>query len=112
MPTVTQINSKIALVKFSLEDLAELNLARYIRTSLKGVGRRALIAEDAFESIASRAYIEQYPGCQIKIAEKCILNDDNSVDVILRIASGEDKEYYEKHPNQVVLSKQEKGAAE
>lgn len=109
MAKATQINSKIALVQFSLQDLAEHDLSKYIRTSLKGVGRKALISEEPFEPIAAKIYAEQFPGNQVKIAEKCILNDDNTVDVILRIASSEDKSYYEQHPNTVIFSGQTKG---
>lgn len=112
MPKITQINSKLGLVQFSLEDIAEADLYKYIRTSLKSFTPRSIIAEEPFESAAAKVYVEKFPGKQVKIAGKCILNPDNTVDVILKIAAGEDKQYYNTHPNTVVISKPEKGTVE
>jgi hypothetical protein len=108
MPEVSQINSKKGLVRFSMEDLADLNLLRYVRTSFKGIGKKGLITDGPFETAAAHYYKEKYPQAEIFIAEKCLLNHDNSVDVILRVAKEVSSEMYNQNSNSLVLRKQEK----
>jgi hypothetical protein len=108
MPEIIEINSKRGLVKFSLEDLVELNLEKYIRTSFKGIGKRGLISDGPFETAAAKLYVEKYPQTQIHIAEKCLLDQDDSVSVILKLSKEVSSEMYNQNANSTVLRKQEK----
>jgi len=111
MADIIKINSSKGLVIFNQQDLIEHNLLRYIRTSFKGIGKRGLLTDHPFETIASVLFKEKYPSDQIKIAEKCILKTDpdfnEKVEVILRISKDVSSEMYEKHPTEVVFKKQE-----
>ena len=39
MAEILQLNKRRGLVKFSEDELAELNLLRWIRTSFRGIGK-------------------------------------------------------------------------
>jgi hypothetical protein len=108
MAEVVEINSKRGLVKFSLEDLINLELIRWVRSSFKGIGKRGLIADHPFEEAAAKLYVEKYPQAQISIAEKCILTSEDTVEVILKTSKEVSSEMYNQHANTVVLRKQEK----
>lgn len=107
MADIVKINSKKALVTFSKEDLIEHNLIRYIRTSLKGIGKKGLLSDHPFETVAASLYIEKYPSDQVKIAEKCLLKENDEVDVILRVAEDFSYELYSEHPTKRIFKKQE-----
>jgi len=104
---ILKINSSKGAVKFSEFDLAEYDLLKYVRTSFRGIGKKGLIEQTPFERIAAKLFKEEYPSDHIKIAEKCILNDDNSVLVVLRIANDVSSGFYNKHKNVVVYKKNE-----
>lgn len=110
MANITKINSGKGLVSFNQQDLIEHNLLRYVRTSFKGIGKRGLLTDHPFETIAAELYKEKYPEDQIKIAEKCLLKYDNEdnvgVDVVLRVSTF-NKELYEMNPNKRVFKKEE-----
>jgi hypothetical protein len=108
MAEIIQINSKRGLVKFSFEDLIDLNLDRYIRSSFKGIGKRGLLLDTPFQDAAAKAYQEKYPQAQIHIAEKCILNHENGVEVVLKTSKVVSDEMYNQHSNSIVLKKQVK----
>lgn len=108
MAEITKLNSQKGLVTFTEKDLIEFDLIRYIRTSVKGVGKRSLLQDVPFEQTAAKAFLEKYPGHQVKIAEKCLLNDDNSVDVILKIAQDVSRFTYNTHPTKTIFKHQEK----
>ena len=112
MIEIMEINSKRGLVKFSLQDLIDLNLERFIRTSFKGIGKRGLITDTPFETAAAKLYVEKYPQMQVHIAEKCLLNHDNSVDVVLKVSKEVSSEMYNQNENSTVLRKQEKRRGE
>lgn len=112
MANVTKINSGKGVVSFSQQDLIEHNLLRYVRTSFKGIGKKGLLTDHPFESVASDLYKAKYPSDQIKIAEKCILKDDDSVDVILRVSEEHFDEMYNTHPTKRVFKKEEQKRAE
>ena len=115
MANVTKLNSGKGLVTFSQKDLIEHNLLRYVRTSFKGIGKKGLLADHPFETVASDMYKEKYPSDQVKLAEKCMLRDSSdgsvSVDVILRVALDVSEGLYANHPDTVVFRKQEKTKA-
>lgn len=116
MATVTKLNSVKGLVTLDQQDLIEKNLLRYIRTSFKGIGKKGLLTDHPFETVAATMFKEKYPSDQIKIAEKCLLKEsssgDHSVDVILRISQDVSSEMYEVHPTKVVFKKQEQMKSE
>jgi len=115
MAEVTKLNSGKGLVSFSQKDLIEYNLLRYVRTSFKGIGKRGLLTEHPFETVASDMYKEKFPSDQVKMAEKCMLKynekGDTSVDVILRVSKDVSEGFYENHPDVAVFRKQEKESA-
>ena len=106
MPEIIQINSKKGLVKFSFQDLIDLNLDRYIRTSFKGIGKKGLLLDTPFQDAAAKVYQDKYPQMQIHIAEKCILNHDHTVDVVLKTSKAVSDEMYNQHSNSIVIKKQ------
>jgi len=108
MSEVININSTKGLVKFSREDLISLDLIKWVRSSYKGVGTQRLLSDTPFERSAAFAYKEKYPSQVIKMAEKCILDDDGSVSVVLRIAEEVARGLYNEHPTKTIFSKQEK----
>jgi len=108
MPEILDISSKRGLVKFSEEDLINLGLIKWIRTSFKGIGKRGLIQDTPFETAAAKVYVDKNPQSQVHIAEKCILNHDGSVDVILKVSKDVSSEMYNQHSTNFVLRKQKK----
>jgi len=112
MAKVVKLNSGKGLVTLSNEDLIEFNLLRYIRSSFKGIGKKGLLTDHPFETVASSLFKEENPSDQIKIAEKCILGCDKEghpfVDVVLRISKDVSSEMYATHPTEVTFKKQEK----
>jgi hypothetical protein len=103
MPTVSQINSGKGLVTFSKEELIDLDLMKWIKADSKGYGKRDFIAVQPIERAAATFFKEKYPSMQVKIAEKCFLRDDTSVDVVLRIATDIADGYYQKHPTKLTF---------
>lgn len=101
MPNVSQINSGKGLVSFTQDELIDLDLTKWIRADSKGYGKRDFIAVQPIEKAAAKFYKEKYPSMQIKVAEKCFLRDDGSVDVVLRIAEEIADGYYKKHPTKL-----------
>ena len=101
MPNVTKVNSGKGLVSFSRKELADLDLLKWVRADSKGYGKRDFISVQPIEKAAASVYKEKYPSIQIKIAEKCFLNDDGSVDVVLRVAQDVSDGYYKKHPTKM-----------
>jgi hypothetical protein len=112
MAEITKLNSGKGIVSFSEDDLIENNLLRYIRTSLKGIGKQALLSDHPFETVAASLYKEKYPSDQVKIAEKCLLKHGKdgavSVDVILRVSQNIAETLYQEHPTKRVFKKEEK----
>lgn len=107
MADIIKINSGKGLVTFDREDLIEHNLLRYVRTSFKGIGKKGLLTDHPFETVAASLFREKYPSDQIKLAEKCMLKEDDTVDVILRLTSDVSSDMYKEHPTKVVFKKQE-----
>lgn len=104
MANVVKINSGKGLVSFSQEELIDLDLTKWIRADSKGVGHRDFIAVQPIEKAAATAYKEKFPSTQVKIAEKCFLRADGSVDVVLRVAQDVSDGYYKKHPTKLTLT--------
>jgi len=111
MADITKVNSTKGLVTLKEEDLLENNLMRYIRTSLKGIGKKGLLTDHPFETVAASMFKEKHPSDQVKLAEKCLLkcnkDGDISVDVVLRISKDVSEGLYEMHPTKQVFKKQE-----
>ena len=103
MPNISQINSGKGLVSFNKEELIDLDLTKWIRADSKGYGNRNFIAVQPIEKAATKVYKEKFPSTQVKIAEKCFLRDDGSVDVVLRIAGDVSEGYYQKHPTKLTF---------
>jgi hypothetical protein len=103
MPNITKINSAKGLVTFTREELADLDLLRWVRADSKGVGNRDFISVQPIEKAAAHVFVEKYPSVQIKLAEKCFMNEDGSVDVILRVAQDVSDGYYKKHPTKLTF---------
>jgi len=104
MPTITKINSKKGLVTLNRDDLAEHDVLKWIRHESKGLRGSNFIEVQPIESVAALLYHEAYPDEQVKIAEKLILNADNSVDVILRVAKKNANNMYNSHPVKLVFT--------
>jgi len=104
MANVVKINSGKGLVSFSQEELIDLDLTKWIRADSKGIGTRDFIAVQPIEKAAAAAYKEKFPSIQVKIAEKCFLRADGSIDVVLRIAQDVSDGYYKKHPTKLTLT--------
>lgn len=111
MADIIKINSQKGLVSLNQQDLIEHNLIRYIRTSFKGIGKKGLLTDHPFETVAAFLFKDKYPSDQIKIAEKCMLKDNSKgdvvVDVFLRIADDVSSDMYAEHPTKIVFKKQE-----
>jgi len=103
MPTITKINSARGIVIFSREDLAEFDLLKWIRADSKGWGNRNFLSIQPIERVAATKFKEKFPSDQVKLAEKCFLNDDGSVDVVLRITQDVSEGYYQKHPTKLTF---------
>ena len=103
MPSVTKINSGKGLVTFSREELIDLDLTKWIRANSKGYGKRDFIDVQPLEKEAAKAYKDKYPSSQIKIAEKCFLNKDGGVDIVLRVAQDVSSGYYNSHPTKLTF---------
>lgn len=104
MANVVKINSGKGLVTFTQEELIDLDLTKWIRADSKGVGNRDFISVQPIEKAAATAYKEKFPSTQVKIAEKCFLRTDGSVDVVLRVAQDVSDGYYKKHPTKLTLT--------
>jgi len=104
MPNVVQINSGKGLVTFSKEELIDLDLTKWIRADSKGVGNRNFIAVQPIEKAAATAFHEKFPSTQVKIAEKCFLRHDGTVEVVLRVAQDVSDGYYKKHPTKLTFT--------
>lgn len=105
MAEILQLNKRRGLVKFSEDELAELNLLRWIRTSFKGIGKKGLIEETPFEEAAAKLYVEKFPSCQIFVADKCVLNSDNSVSVFLIVYNEPEDPYFNTNDTDIVITK-------
>ena len=103
MPNISQINSGKGLVTFTQDELIDLDLMKWIRADSKGYGKRDFIAIQPIEKAAAKVYKDKFPSMQIKIAEKCFLRDNGSVDVVLRIANDVSDGYYKKHPTKLTF---------
>ena len=116
MAKVTKLNSSKGLVELTQQDLIENNLLRYVRTSFKGIGKRGLLSDHPFETVAAILFKKEYPSDQVKLAEKCMLkcnsNGDPLVDIVLRISKDVSDEMYENHPTKTVFKKQNKTKGE
>jgi hypothetical protein len=107
MANILQINSRKGLVQLSHDELAELNLLKWIRTSFRGIGRDGFIEVTPFESIAAEMYVQKYKDTQVDLATKCTLEADGSVSIILRTYSEPENRYYNTAENSVVITKHE-----
>ena len=101
---ITKINSGKGLVTFAMEDLVDLDLTRWIRADSMGHGHQKFISVQPIEKAAAHAYVEKYPSTQVKVAEKCFLRMDGSVEVVLRIANEVSEGYYNSHPTKMTFS--------
>jgi len=108
MAEVVNINSTKGFVKFSREDLIALDLIKWVRTSMRGVGTQRILLETPFERSAAFAYKEKYPSQVIKIAERVFADPDGSVSVVLRVANEVARDLYNESGNERVISKPEK----
>jgi len=108
MPEVININSTKGIVKFSQIDLAELDLLKWVRSNSKGIHNKNILSDTPFEKSAAKFYVKEYPSQQVKLAEKCTLNEDGSIDVVLRVAEDNAANMYNQHPTKSVIRKQEK----
>lgn len=104
MPNITKINSSKGLVSFSQNELIDLDLTKWIKADSKGYGKRDFLSMQPIEKEAAKVYKEKFPSIQVKIAEKCFLKEDGSVDVVLRIAQDVSEGYYKKHPTKMTFS--------
>jgi hypothetical protein len=104
MAKITKINSSRGVVKLSQDELIENDLMKWIRHESKGIHNRNFVDVQPIERHASKLYKEAYPELQVKIAEKCILNADGSVDVILRVAKEIPGGMYNTHPTKLVFT--------
>lgn len=104
MPKVVKINSGKGLVEFKREELADLDLLKWVRSDSKGWGNRHFIAVQPIEKAAAAAYKEEYPAEQVKIAEKCFLGQDGTVQVILRVAEELSEGLYNHHPTKLTFN--------
>lgn len=109
MPDIIRLNSKKGLVTFTEKELATYDLLKWVRTSFKGIGKRGLIQDGPFETVAAKLFVEKYPQSQIHLAEKCLLKQNGEVHVFLKISNQVSSEMYNQHSNQIVIRKQEKG---
>jgi len=103
MPKVIKINSGKGLVEFKRADLVDLDLIKWIRSDSKGVGNRDFISVQPIEKAAAKIYKDKYPSEQIKIAEKCFLNPQGDVSVVLRVANEVSEGYYKHHPTKMTF---------
>lgn len=103
MPNVSQINSGKGLVTFTQDDLIDLDLTKWIRADSKGITKRDFISVQPIEKQAAKVYKEKFPSTQVKLAEKCFLRDDGSVDVVLRVARDVSDGNYKKHPTKLTF---------
>lgn len=103
MPKVTKINSGKGLVEFKRADLIDLDLTKWIRSDSKGIGKRDFISVQPIEKAAAKVYKEKYPSEQVKIAEKCFLNLEGDVSVVLRIANEVADGCYKHHPTKLTF---------
>ena len=101
MPNISQINSGKGLVTFTQEELIDLDLTKWIRADSKGYGKRDFISVQPIEKAAASFFKEKFPSTQVKLAEKCFLRDDGSVDVVLRVAGDVSEGNYKKHPTKL-----------
>ena len=104
MPTIVKINSKIGMVNFSKEDLADFGLLKWLRTDSYGLHHRKFIDQQPFEKAASHVFHEKFPSSSVKIADKIILGQDGTVDVFLRITNDFSRGYYNEHPTKLTFS--------
>jgi len=104
MANIVKINSGKGLVSFSKEELIDLDLTKWIRADSNGVGNRHFIAIQPIEKAAAKVYKDKFPSVQVKIAEKCFLRMDGSVDVVLRVAQDVSDGHYKKHPTKLTLA--------
>lgn len=98
MAEITKINSGKAIVKLSREELVENNLDRWLRSDSLGQGHRFFTQVQPFEKVAAHYYNEKYPSETVKIGERFFLNNDGSVDVVLRVSEYKAEGYYNTHP--------------
>jgi hypothetical protein len=103
MPKVTKINSGKGLVEFKRADLIDLDLTKWIRADSKGYGKRDFISVQPIEKAAAKLYKEKYPSEQVKIAEKCFINHEGEVAVVLRVANEVSEGYYKHHPTKLTF---------
>ena len=104
MPNITKINSSKGLVTFSKEDLADLDLLKWVKADSLGITNRYFISVQPIEKAAAKVYNEKFPTTQIKLAEKCFARTDGGVDVVLRVAQEVSEGNYKKHPTKLTFS--------
>ena len=99
MADITKINSRRSVVHFSETDLINLDLIRWIKSSFKGISVGRLIQDSPFEVAAAKVLSEKQPNLQIHLAEKCFYREqDNSVDVILRVSEDKTDKMFNHNP--------------
>jgi len=103
MPKVTKINSRKGVVEFTREELIDLDLTRWIKSDSKGIIKRDFISIHPIEKAAARFYVDKYPSEQVKLAEKCFLNIDGSLSVVLRVSAEVSEDYYKHHPTKLTF---------
>lgn len=106
MPDIVKINSGKGMVNFSIEEMIDMDLYRWIRHSSKGISNRNFIEVAPFERAASKLYVEKNPGDQVKIAETVALNPDGTVSVVLRVAKEYKENMYNKNDTELVYRKE------
>ena len=104
MSKVIKINSKKAIITLTKEDIAEHDLARWMRLDSKGLYHNSFIEYQPFEDIAGKLYKAEYPSDQVKVAESFVPRSDGTVDIFLRIGESFSKGYYNTEPTKMVFT--------
>jgi hypothetical protein len=104
MAKVIKVNSKKAIITLSKEDIAEHDLARWMRLDSKGLYHNSFIEYQPFEDIAGKLFKEEYPSDQVKVAESFVPRSDGTVDIFLRIGESFSKGYYNTEPTKLVFT--------
>lgn len=105
MAEVVKINSKKGLVSLTQKDIAENDLASWLRTNSKGFGHYSFINQQPFERVAAKLFVDKYPSTHVKIAESIVCTKEGGVDVFLRITDDQSRGFYNTHPTKLVFNK-------
>jgi len=105
MAEIVKINSKKGLVLLTQKDIAENDLAPWIRTNSKGLGHYSFVNQQPFERVAAKLFVEKYPSTHVKVAENIVCTKEGGVDVFLRITDDLSRGNYNTHPTKLVFNK-------